>query len=108
MVLHSVSVPVKVMSQIGIDLMCLKESDRFEDKRGYKYIITAECYFPKHVEMGALKTKSRLDVATWIYDIFCQYGITDIHISNRGKEFTNSLAKKLLAKCGVRHHITTP
>ena len=108
-VLHNVPVPVKVMSQVGIDLMCLKETDGFEDKRGYKYIITAECYFTKYVELGALKTKTGLEVVTWIYDnIFCHYGITDIHISDKGKEFTNSLAKELFKRCRVCHHITTP
>ena len=86
-VLYNVPVPVKVMSQVGIDLMCLQETDSFEDKRRYKYIITAECYFTKYVEMGALKTKTGLEVATWIYDnIFCHYGITEIHISNGKKE----------------------
>ena len=108
-VLHNVPVPVKVMSQVGIDLMCLKETDGFKDKRGYKYIITEECYFTKYVELGELKTKTGLEVATWIYDnIFCHYGITDIHISDRGKEFTNTLAKELFKRCGVCHHITTP
>ena len=67
---HNVPVPVKVMSQVGIYFMCLKETGGFEDKRGYKYIITAECYFTKYVELGALKTKTGLEVATWIYDIF--------------------------------------
>ena len=91
-VLHNVPVPVKVMSQVGIDLMCLKETDGFEDKRGYKYIITAECYFTKYVELGPLKMKTGLEVAMWIYDnIFCHYGITDIYISNRGKEFTKTI-----------------
>ena len=39
---------------------------------------------------------------------FAAMGITDIHISDRGKEFTNSLAKELFKRCGVHHHITTP
>ena len=75
-VLHNVPVPVKVMSQVGIDLMCLKETDGFEGKRWYKYIITAECYFTKYVELGALKTKTGLEVVTWIYDnIFATMGL---------------------------------
>ena len=58
-VLHNVPVPVKVMSKVGIDLMCLKETDGFKDKRGYKYIITAKCYFTKYVELRALKNQNR-------------------------------------------------
>ena len=32
----------------------------------------------------------------------------DIHISDRGKEFTNSLAKELFKRCRVCHCITIP
>ena len=101
---------MKIWSQVRIDLMCLTETDDFEeDKRGYKYIITAQCYFSKYIEIGALKTKTGVEVSTWIYEnIFCRYGITDIHISDRGKEFVNNVARELYRKCGVRHRITTP
>ena len=40
--------------------------------------------------------------------IFCHYGITDIHISNRGMEFCNQVSKELYKKFGVRHRIMTP
>ena len=33
--------------------------------------------------------------------------MTDIHISDRGKEFVNNMARELYKKCGVRHRITT-
>ena len=108
--LHSVPIPMKIWSQVGIDLMYLTETDDFEEgKRGYKYIITAQCYFSKYIEIGALKTKTKVDVSTWIYEnIFCRYGITDIHISDRGKEFVYNVARELYRKCGVKHRITTP
>ena len=97
-------------SQVGIDLMCLTNTDSFEeDKIGYKYIITAQCYFSKYIEIGAMKTKTGVEVSTWIYEnIFCRYGITDIHISDRGKEFVNNMARELYKKCSVKHRITTP
>ena len=64
------SIPMKVWSQVGIDLMCLNEiTDDFkEDKREYKYIITAQCYFTKYMEIGALKMKTGIEVSTWIYE----------------------------------------
>ena len=100
---------MKVMSQVGIDLMKLCETDRFEDEAGFQYIITAQCYFTKYIEIGALRTKTGLEVANWIYmNIFCHYGVTDIHISNRGNEFCNMVFKELYKKCGVRHHIIMP
>ena len=52
---------MKIWSQVGIDLMCLTDTTDFkEDVRGYKYIITAQCYFSKYTEIGALKTKQEL------------------------------------------------
>ena len=97
------------MSQVGIDLMRLCETDGYENEAGYNYVITAQCHFTKYVEIGALKNKTGLEVGTWIYmNIFCRYGVTDIHISDRGKEFCNEVSKELYKKCGVRHRITTP
>ena len=100
---------MKIWSQVGIDLMCLTDTTDFkEDKRGYKYIITAQCYFSKYMEIGALKTKTGIEVLTWIYEnIFCRNGVTDIHISDRGKEFVNNMARELYNKCGVKHCIMT-
>ena len=106
--LYNIPIPIKVMSQVGIDLMKLC-TDGFEDEAGFQYVITAQCYFMKYVEIGALRTKSGLEVASWIYtNIFCHYGVTDIHISDRRNEFCNMVSKELYRKCGVRHCIMTP
>ena len=100
---------MKVMSQVGIDLMKLCETDGFEDEAGFQYVITAQCYFTKYIEIGTLRTKTGLEVANWIYmNIFCHYSVTDIHISDRGSEFCNMVSKELYQKCGVRHCIMTP
>ena len=89
--LHSIPIPMKPMAQVGIDLMKLKPS------KGYDYVITAIDYFTKYVEMGALKDKSALSVATWIFNnIFCCYGMTDIHITNNSMEFVNQISKDIL------------
>ena len=55
--LHNIPIPPKVMSQVGIDLMRLCETDGYENEAGYNYVITAQCYFTKYVEIGALKIK---------------------------------------------------
>ena len=89
--------------------MKLCETEGYEDESGCQYIVTAQCYFTKYVEIGALRTKTGLEVATWIYtNIFCWYSVTDIHISDREKEFCNEVFKELYKKCGIRHHIITP
>ena len=39
--LYNIPIPIKVMSQVGIDLMKLCETDGFEDEAGFQYVITA-------------------------------------------------------------------
>ena len=57
--------------------------------------------------MGALKDKSALSVATWIFDnIFCNYGVMDIHITNN--ESFNQISKEFYSRCNVAHRITSP
>ena len=59
--------------------------------------------------MGALKDKSALSIATWIFDnIFYHYGVTDIHITDNGMEFVNQISKELYSRCNMAHHITLP
>ena len=66
--MHPVPVPIKVMSQVGIDLMKMKETSD-----GYNYVISAIDYFAKFAELGALKKKATLTVGKWIYEnIFCR------------------------------------
>ena len=94
---------MKPMAQVGIDFMKLKPS------KGYNYVITAIDNFTKYIEMGTLKNKSALSVATWIFDnIFCCYGVMDIHITNNGTEFVNQISKELYSRCYVAHRITLP
>ena len=51
--LHPIPVPIKVWSQVGIDIMTMKKVGE------YKYLITGMDYFSKNLEMCALKTESQ-------------------------------------------------
>ena len=107
--LHLISILTKIFSRVGIDLMSLTESEGFDEDARYKYIISAQCYFSKFVELGALKTKRAEVVSKWIYDnIICRYGVPDIHITDNGSEFTNYLSKEMYKKLGVNLRLTTP
>ena len=65
---YQIAVPIKVMSQVGIDLMKMKETPD-----GYNYVINATDYFTKFAELGALKDKAAITVGKWIYEnIFCR------------------------------------
>ena len=99
--LHPISIPTKIFSQVGIDLMSLTESEGFDKDAGYKYVISAQCYFLKFVELGALKMKRAEEVSKWIYDnIICRYGVPDVHITDNGSEFANHLSKDMYKKLG--------
>lgn len=60
-VMHSISLPIKVMSQIGVDLMYMS---RIEDKN---FLITAVHYFTIYMEMGALPNKKATTITLWLY-----------------------------------------
>ena len=107
--LHLILIPTKIFSQVGIDLISLTESVGFDEYGRYKYLISAQCYFSKFIELGALKTKKAEEVAKWIYNnIICRYSVTDIHITDNGLEFTNNLSKEMYKKLGVNLRLTTP
>ena len=100
--LNPVPIPFgKQWSQIGIDLMGLKEV------HGYKYILTAIDYFTKWVEMAPLKQKSGEEVAFWLWQWTCRHGAADIHISDQGREFNNALSAELCALTGTKHRVTS-
>ena len=62
-----VPIPLKVMSQIGINTMMMQPS------KGMTYIISAVDYFTKCCELGDLLNKDEHTVTTWIYkNIFCR------------------------------------
>ena len=66
--MHPIPVPIKVMSQIGIDLMKMKETPD-----GYNFVISAVDYFTKYAELGAIKDKCAVTIRKWIYEnIFCR------------------------------------
>ena len=48
--------------------MSLIESEGFDEYAGYKYMISAQYYFSKFIELGALKMKKAEEVSKWIYD----------------------------------------
>ena len=66
--LYPISIPTKIFSQVGIDLMSLTKSEGFDEDARYKYVISAQCYFLKFMELSALKTKRAEEVSKRIYD----------------------------------------
>lgn len=101
--LHPVKIPYgQPWSQIGIDLL-----GPLHEINGYKYILTAICYFTKWTELTPLRSKSAIEVADALYTMMCRFGCPQIHISDQGREFVNSISKSLLERSGTTHKITS-
>ena len=101
--LHPIRIPIKTMSMISIELMKLKEY------KGCKYVIAAVDYFTKYIKMGCLKQKCTKEVTKWLFDnIFCQYRVCDVHITDNGTEFVDHIAKDLYDRTSCSHCITMP
>ena len=65
--MHLIPIPIKVMSQIGVDLIHMSKVD---DKM---FLITAVDYFTKYIEMRTLPNKQATTFALWLYEnIFCR------------------------------------
>jgi hypothetical protein len=95
-----IPVPVpfgKPWSQIGVDLMQLREED------GFNYIMTAVCYWTKWVEMAPIKRKAAEDVAVVLWQWMQRHGACDIQITDQGGEFNNHLSAELTRRSGIQH-----
>ena len=74
--MHPIPIPIKVMSQIGVDLMHMSKVD---DKM---FLITAVDYFTKYIEMGALPNKQATTIALWLYENILQVSKKKSNINN--------------------------
>ena len=70
----------KIFCFTGVDII-----GPLTESHGMRYIITSVCYFMKYVEAKAIPNKSSLEVARFLFSLFCQYGCMDICISDQDK-----------------------
>ncbi|XP_022856848.1 uncharacterized protein LOC111377925 [Olea europaea var. sylvestris] len=81
----------------------------FPPSYGQQYILVAVDYVSKWVEAVALPTNDGRVVIQFLKkNIFTRYGTPRAIISDGGKHFCNRLFASLLAKYGVKHHVSTP
>ena len=101
--LHPVNVPTGVMRQIGVDITALPRTDD-----GYAYVVMAVDYFSKWPEARAIKDKTAVSVAKFLFEeIICRHGCTEIQINDQGREFVNSVSEELFRLTGTNQHITS-
>ena len=101
--LHSVEVPTKPMSQIGIDLCSLTES-----KEGFVGMVIAVDYFTKYVIAKPMPNKTAYIVAKFLFEsVYTKYGVPSIQINDQGREFVSEVSRILHTMCGVQQRITS-
>jgi transposase InsO family protein len=62
----------------------------------YKYILHARDHFTRYSWGYPLKTKSSIEVAANLFDLFTTFGAPTILQSDNGKEFTSQVIKELV------------
>lgn len=101
--LNSISVPSKVWSLVGIDIVGpLPITDTSN-----KYIVAATDHFSKWSEARAIGEKTAENVGKFILDCVCRLGPMDSIITDQGKEFTNKVVDFLTDELQIDHRISS-
>ena len=82
--------------QIGIDICSLKATPD-----GFRYIVLVVDYFTNWVEAKALKDKTAVSVAQFLYECICRHNVPAIQINYQGREFVNSVSSELRRLTGT-------
>lgn len=79
------------------------------DGNGSKYIMVVKDFHTKFVWLFALKTKDAIAVADQLVtELYCRWGIPEMLVHDRGKEFRNRLQKRISHIFKVNKVSTTP
>jgi hypothetical protein len=100
--MHSIPIPTKVWSQIGVDLCSLPKTTE-----GYVAICVVVDYFSKWVEAKPIAAKTAGEVATFLYELICRLGCVSVQINDQGREFCNDVSTKLHRLTGAKQRITS-
>jgi hypothetical protein len=96
--------PLGPFEKWGIDLMGPLPVTR----KGHRFIVVATEYLTKFVEVHALKSSVKQEVARFLYErIFTRFGTPLEIISNNGPQFLNEVVENLLACIAIKHRFTT-
>ena len=100
--LHPIPV-TDVWNHIGVDLV----GPLPETPRGNKYIVTATDYFSKWPEAAPLAEKTAVEVANFLFGLFCHHGWPKILSCDQGREFVNAVSHCLFDMTKVEQRISS-
>ena len=77
--------------------------------KGNRYALTVICMHTGYVFYMPLKTKSAGDIVkAYINKVYCQFGGSQMVLTDNGAEFKNKLMDDVCAQLGVEHKIYSP
>ena len=74
---------------------------------GFKYVVVLVDYFSKWTEAEALKDKTAISVARFIFNCICRHGCMQIQINDQGREFSNACSTELHRPSGTKQCVTS-
>ena len=86
-------------SALGIDALQITP----KGIEGQTHIMTCVNLFAKHTYLQPIKGDTAENMATVVWQYWCNFGYTDTIISDRGPDLTSKLFKQLTELTGVRH-----
>ena len=103
--LHTISPPDGPFQIIGIDYCGpLKTSPR-----GNKYVLVITDYFTRYVTAISLPNCTAKTTAESLFnEFFCQFGVPETIVSDRGTHFQNQLMANMRLLIGYNHIYSTP
>lgn len=95
----------EAMERIGIDTV----GPFIETERGNKFILIGIDYLTKYIFMKAVKNKSAVEVATFIYEkIILEHGCPSVILTDNGKEYNNEMVENLCNKMNIKKKYSSP
>ena len=74
---------------------------------GFRYIVVVVDYFTKWIEAKAVKDKTAVSVAQFLYECICFHNVPAIQINYQGREFVNSVSSELHRLTGTEQRVTS-
>ena len=98
---HAVRQTSQIFAVFSMDLI-----DMGATASRYRYILVTLDDFSNFVSLANLRNKSAATAQRQLWEIFALFGPPQTLLTDRGREFINSLVKKFTEEAGIQHVVT--